>query len=101
MKRRFVIGIDAFDEDQESTFRAYIASKGSWWHWINNFWLMTTNDDDVTAAEIRNEILRLKPNARTVVFEFPEDVTWAASGSKNASGKKLADWLKDQWKRPT
>jgi hypothetical protein len=97
MKRRFVIGIDALSESQEAEFRKYISSQGAWWHWIKNLWLLTTNDDDVSADKVRDEILRLNPTARTIVMEFPEDITWAASGSKNAQGKKLADWLRAAW----
>jgi hypothetical protein len=97
MRRRFVIGIDALDEEQEKKFREYIASKGAWWHWISNMWLMTTKNEDISAAQIRDQIKGLSPKARVVVFEFPEDITWATSGNKNAQGKKLADWLKTPW----
>lgn len=97
MMRRFVIGIDALNDEQEAEFRRYIASKGPWWHWINNLWLMTTTDDDITAAQIRNKILNINQAARIVVFEFPEDITWATSSTKNAKGKRLSDWLKSPW----
>jgi hypothetical protein len=97
MKRRFVIGIDPLDADQEKQFREYIAKRGSWWHWIGNLWLMTTTDEEISAAEIRDFIFTLSPNARVVVFEFQEDIAWAASGNKNASGKRLYDWLETTW----
>jgi hypothetical protein len=92
-----VIAVDALDAEQEKKFREYIGTKGAWWHWIGNLWLMTTKSEAISAEQIRNKIQEIKPTARVVVLEFPEDITWAASGSKNAQGKKLADWLKSPW----
>lgn len=97
MRRRFVIGVEPLNNEQEEMFRKYIATKGAWWHWINNLWLMTTTSKDARASEIRDRLLEINPKARVVVFEFPEDVTWAASASKNDEGKKMADWLRTPW----
>ncbi|TGS13735.1 hypothetical protein EN852_014885 [Mesorhizobium sp. M2E.F.Ca.ET.209.01.1.1] len=95
-----MIGIDSLDADQEKQFRDYIGPKGAWWHWIENLWLLTTKKDNVSAKEIRDKVRAINPTARVVVFEFPEDITWAASSSTNASGKKLADWLNTPWGDP-
>jgi hypothetical protein len=97
MRRRFVIAIDALDGEDERRFQEYIRTLGAWWHWIGNVWLLTTKDESVKAGEIRDKIIELKPKARVVVFEFPEDITWAASGNKNSAGKKIADWLRSPW----
>ncbi len=97
MRRRFVIAVDALNTEQEERFREYINAKGAWWHWIDNFWLMTTKSQTVSAEQIRDKIQEIKPTVRVVVFEFPEDITWAASASKNALGKKLADWIRSPW----
>jgi hypothetical protein len=98
MKRRFIIGIDSLDTDQEKRFREFIADYGGlWWHWIGNMWLMTTDNDEVSAAKICDFVLGLKGYARVVVFEVPEDADWAASSNKNRSGKRIYDWLKTTW----
>lgn len=97
MRRRFVIGVAGLDDEQNKQFRKYIAAKGAWWHWIDNFWLMTTKNEMVTAEEIRDKIGQIKPDVRAVVFEFPADVTWATYGGKNAQGKNMSDWLVSPW----
>lgn len=97
MRRRFVIGIDDLNAEQERIFRQYIQTKGDWWHWIGDLWLLTTMDEGISTKEIRDFILRTKPGVRTVVFEFPEDINWSASSSTNAEGNKLADWLRQKW----
>jgi hypothetical protein len=97
MRRRFVIGIDSLNTGQEKQFREYIRHMGAWWHWISNMWLMTTKDENVSAEQIRDEILRINPTARVVVFEFPEDITWAASGNKNPKGQKIYSWITSPW----
>jgi uncharacterized protein YbaA (DUF1428 family) len=97
MKRRFVIGIDPLNADQEEQFRNYIAKHGAWWHWIGNMWLLTTGEDDISAEKISNFALEVNAKARVVVFEFPEDIDWATSSSANASGKKISEWLVKTW----
>lgn len=97
MRRRFVIGVEEFDKDQERRFREYIAKVGAWWHWIDNLWLLTTKRADVTATDIRDYALELNPAARVVVLEFPEDVTWAASAARNRAGKSMSEWFLSPW----
>lgn len=97
MRRRFVIGAAPLDRDQEGELREYLGSKGAWWHWIENLWLLTTTrETSLDAAEIREFINNLNPTARIVVFEFPEDITWASKGA-NQKGLKMSDWLKEPW----
>jgi hypothetical protein len=60
-------------------------------------WLHTTSREDASARDIRTFIRDMNPAAKVVVIEFPEDITWATSGSKNAKGRHIADWLRDEW----
>ena len=97
MRRRFVIGVAPLDRDQEGALREYLGSLGAWWHWIENLWLLTTaRETSLDVSEIRGFISNLNPTARIVVFEFPEDITWASKGS-NAKGMNISDWLKEPW----
>ena len=97
MRRRFVIGVEGLDKDQERRFREYIAKFGPWWHWIDNLWLLTTKREDVTAKDIRDHARELASSARVVVIEFPEDITWATGGARNSSGKAMSEWLLSPW----
>jgi hypothetical protein len=98
MRRRFVIAVEGLDAKQESRFRDYINKESfGWWHWINNVWLLTTNDEAVSTEEIRRHIQSLNSNARCLVFEFPEDITWSATATVNAKGKSMTEWLLTTW----
>ena len=97
MRRRFVIGVDELDPSQEIQFRDYIKDYGAWWHWIDNMWLMTTQKESISVEQIRDKLLSINPEARILVFEFPEDIDWACSVSSNSKGKTMSQWLVDPW----
>jgi hypothetical protein len=59
--------------------------------------LLTTKDEGISAAQIRDRIHQLNPIARAVVFETSGDLNWAASASRNAKGKMIFDWLRSTW----
>jgi hypothetical protein len=96
-RRRFVIGVGGLSSAEDKLVREYISEQGAWWHWISNLWLMTTKNEEISAGTIRDEILKVNQKARVIVFEFPEDLDWAASASTNSSGKGMADWLRQPW----
>src|SRR6202521_573468 len=97
MRRRFVIGVGELDQDQERRFREYLAKLGPWWHWIGNIWLLTTTKDGTTAADLRDKLSELNASARVIVFEFPEDLDWATTGTKNAHGRGIEEWILSPW----
>lgn len=98
MKRRFVVGLDSFTKEQHEEFKNKIDGPGIyWWHWIDGMWLITTDNDEITTGKIIEQIRTVNEKSRAVVFEFPEDVTWTTTVHKNASGKKISDWLKSKW----
>jgi hypothetical protein len=98
MSRRFVIAVDGLTSEQEKQLREFAGKHGGWWHWIDNFWLLHSRDgESISAAKIRDRIVAINPSAKCVVFEFPEDLDWAATGDKNAKGRGMSDWLKETW----
>lgn len=97
-RRRFVIGLSGVTADQENQFRDYVAREvGSWWHWIDGLWLATTRSGGPKASDIRDKANKIAPGCRCVVFEFPEDITWAATETTGRSGRRMADWLHEPW----
>lgn len=97
MKRRFVILAEPLSPADQSTLQDYLLRYGPWWHWIKNVWLLSSEDQGLRTEQILDKVLSLNPEARAVVFEFPEDVDWSTSGSQNRDGKKISDWLTTVW----
>ena len=99
MNRRFVIAVDGLTSEEQDKLRQFLAARGAWWHWIDNFWLLTitSGDEDISVRSIRDSIKEINQNTRAIVFEFPEDIGWATLGRKNAKGRSMADWLKSTW----
>ncbi len=96
MKRRFVIAAEGLDSAQEQKLKDYIRELGAWWHWIDNIWLLTTSDEDVSTAKIRDQIKQISRSARALVMEVA-DIDWAGFGKKNKAGKNQHDWLRSTW----
>lgn len=96
MMRRFVIGVSGLSKDKSTAFKDTLNEYGGWWHWIGNFWLLVTDDEDLDVEVLRDRLSSLEAE-RAVVFEFPEDISWATLGGVNKDGKHMADWLKNTW----
>ena len=105
MKRRFVIGADGFSAEQSKKFSEYLNSKGAYWHWIENFWLLTRSNDDpekpLTATEIRDKAMEIGQNIRALVLEVGADVDWCGVGAKNAKGRDQHEWIRKHWDSST
>jgi hypothetical protein len=98
MKRRFVIGVEGLDQDDNKEL-ARLLGRGnrSWWHWIENFWLFVTDESDpITASEIRDFIKGLNRKARVLVFEFERHLAWSGKGPKTPD-KDMYVWLRKDW----
>src|ERR1700726_4630482 len=97
MTRRFVVGVDGLTDDSDTKFREFLKSCGAgYWHWIPNFWLITTDDEDVSAEKISDKLNDLKAK-RNLVLEIPEDISWYGWGAPNAKGKSMYEWLMTTW----
>ena len=100
MKRRFVVGIDGETEEDVAKFMKYVRQNGlGWFHWFNNFWLLTSRGGTVTAADIRDELTEYLDDKNVVVVQV-EGVTWATYGPQGeGEGKKknISRWLTRTW----
>lgn len=105
MKRRFVIGVDGFSADESKRFSEYLNSKGAYWHWIENFWLLTRVTEDpeepLSTKEIRDEVREINNTARALVLEVGADIDWSSVGAKNAKGKDQHEWIRKHWDSST
>jgi hypothetical protein len=97
MSRRFAIGIRDTTEAQRKALREYFIENGSWWNWITNFWLVTT-DEDVTASELRDKILEITPGAYSMVIEVSGEGTWSGFGPKSEK-RNMFNWMNNTWEK--
>ena len=101
MRRKFVIGIDGETSHDVSTFLAYIQQQGfGWWHWFDNFWLLTTYDDTMTAGTIRDKLVEICNRKNLIVIEITSNI-WANFGPQgsdnNGDELNFSKWLHDVW----
>ena len=100
--RRFVIAAQGLSNANEEAFMEYVkANQFGWWHWIENFWLITTHNSSISAEDIQNQLNKSSSNARNIVLEISESKDWVAFGP-NAEGAEnnMFEWLHGEWKNP-
>ena len=100
--RRFVIAAQGLSYENEQEFMEYVKSNEfGWWHWIDNFWLITTHDSRVTAGDIQTQLNKTSPTARNLVLEISDSKDWAAFGPNgDEASNNMFEWLHGEWKKP-
>ena len=99
MKKRFIISLNSKTPEQEQVLVEYLKSSGyGWWHWLNNTWLIVDKKGTSSARRFRDELGRLLPGVRNVVFELRgHDDTWAGFGPSGGE-QNMFEWIKKNWK---
>ena len=97
MKRRFVIGAEGLTKDAERKMVEFFREKKlAWWHHISNFWLVYDVSDTITAQELRDAIVKLRPTGNPVlVLQIPQSSTW--SGMRPSTKTDMFDWIEKSW----
>jgi len=73
MKHRFVVAVDGMTSEEEKRFIAWIQENGlGWWHWIANFWLLTSHRDSITAELIRDTLNDIARGKYKLVLEIEQ-----------------------------
>ena len=101
MTRKFVVGIDEETPEDVSSFLNYIKQQRfGWWHWIDNTWLLTTYNEQVTVVEIRDRLREITGKKTVVVIEV-KSVAWATYGPMGeGDSKNISRWIRDYWSKP-
>lgn len=95
MKKRFIVLLDQATQQQDTAFIEYLREKGfGWWHWIPNSWLVYSHTE-LTAAELRDEIKNIYPEATSIVLEGSPG-GWAGFGPKSDT-KNMFKWIEESW----
>ena len=98
MKKRFVVLLDNTTPAQNKAFLARVRGELSWWHWIQDAWLLVDRKGEWTASKLRDLANECYPTVDKIVLEFREDGidTWATYGP-NTPDRSIAKWIKTTW----
>ena len=89
---KYVVSVNNFTKDQEDNLIKYLTDNGAgWWHMIHNFWLISSNNSDVTKESIRDVITK-GFNGTLIIIDITNSSDWAGYGQK-----KDFDWMKVNW----
>ncbi len=91
--RRFVV---AAENLRVHEFAGYLDSNGfGWWHWIDNFWLITVqNKVEISAEILQGKVNEFSDSPRCMVIEIQGAHTWSGHGPKSSDGgSNMFDWL--------
>ncbi|HTC22363.1 MAG TPA: hypothetical protein VK859_16030 [bacterium] len=96
MAHKFIIAVNSTSKEQEDAFLKHISDNGyGWWHYIDNFWLITTSKE-IEASELRDVAKELFNNENVLVIEVFGS-TWSGFGPKNDK-ENMFTWIHKNWK---
>ena len=91
----FVLAAEEASQAQRNAITNYLNGNGfGFWHWIADFWIVQSSNNDLKAASLRDTIRELVPGLAFHVFGVrPIEGEWAGMGDPRS-----AEWSKKQWK---
>lgn len=96
MKKRFAVAIDSMNAEDDQKLLDFVKANGyGWWHWIDNFWLLTTYNSSVTSVTLRDSLGQIIPKNK-IVIEVSDGTAWAGFGP-TGENKNMFSWLHDTW----
>ena len=99
MKNRFIIGVDNMSAEEDKKFRNFLQTKNcGWWHWIDNFWLVTDRKENLGADDLRDALLDIARGKNSLVMPVSGDADWSGYGPSTEE-KNMFRWLHKTWPR--
>ncbi len=90
----FILGSDTLSSVQRDAITNYLSGAGlGYWHWLPDFWLITSGDDRITGPSLRDVVKSIIPNVQFTIFPVEPVGTWAGVGDE-----KWVQWLNENWK---
>ncbi|EIT7146592.1 hypothetical protein [Vibrio vulnificus] len=92
---KFIVAAERLDEKK---FIAFLEQSGfGWWHWIDNFWLITVkNGAQISTQTLQNKVTELSHSPRNFVLEIEGHPPWHAFGPNSTNGgQNMFEWLHD------
>jgi hypothetical protein len=99
--KRFMVATDDLTSEQSLKFIDFLKeSETGWWHYLKNFWLLDTDDEDLTADLIRDKLVdEIAPKTNCLVIEVTGDTYWAGFGP-SGDKRNMFKWFEGHWKGP-
>jgi len=98
MKKRYIVCINKSTEEQKESFLEYIKEKNySWWHYLDNTWLIVDKSGKSEARDIRDVLKEVFSKEYNMVFELAAGQgTWSGFGP-NSEDRNMFDWIHRNW----
>ncbi|TFH89208.1 hypothetical protein [Vibrio ouci] len=99
--RRFMV---AAENLRDRDFISYLDSNDfGWWHWIDNFWLITIETDIEISAEIlQNKVNEFSDSPRNMVIELHGTHSWSGHGPNSSNGgQNMFEWMHNTFDKTT
>ncbi|MES9901097.1 MAG: hypothetical protein ABW168_00275 [Sedimenticola sp.] len=94
--KRFVVAINNASTEQRNAIAKYLHEQEfGYWHWFQDFWLVTTIDSKIGSTYIRDVIQTVASGVHCLVLEVEgNSEKWAGFGDKDRF-----DWLHKSWNK--
>jgi len=89
MIKFFSVATSGMTADQDRALADFWRGRG-WWHGVPGFWILKDTTGQKTAAQVRDEIRNIAPNAKCMVIDMGTPKTWAGSRMTDSN----RDWLR-------
>lgn len=96
MKKKFIVAASPLTQIESKEISKLFKGKYGWWHWIDDFWLVTDSTGQLNASSIRDQIIGIAPSARVMVLDV-QGYIWAGHGP-NSREENMFTWMWDNWK---
>lgn len=90
-----VVAVEDTSAEQRNIISAYLEEIGGYWHWMQNLWLVKTNEER-SAPEVRDAIYSKTSSVICIVVELDNGPGWAGTFPV-ADADKWAAWLNENW----
>jgi|HubBroStandDraft_2_1064218.scaffolds.fasta_scaffold18665_5 hypothetical protein len=93
--KHFVLAGNELSPLQRNTITKYLSDTGyGYWHWFQDFWLVTSANNYVTSVNLRESLKLVVPGTHFMVFAVEPSPDWAGVGNET-----WAEWIHQNWSR--
>jgi hypothetical protein len=97
--KRFILvtNIAADDSRSRNALTAFLNAKGfSVWHWFTDLWLLSNVPINLSASQLRQEIMQAVPSITNFMIFSPDSANDYAGFVPTPS----ISWLDEHWRKP-